>query len=107
MGRETTVRGGSMFGTMKRTAKRFVPQALWTGARGYWRALAGGARIRTLRTLAEIEAEFARVDAAMNDGAGVSHDAAFAILDSFRLAYPTDLPTDPNAPEYREREMAF
>jgi SAM-dependent methyltransferase len=58
---------------------------------------------REVATLAEADAELARAAAAT----GPSHDAHFAVLDSFGLKYPTDLPRDPFSAEYRAAQMAF
>jgi len=58
---------------------------------------------REVNTLAEADAALARAADAM----GESHDAHFAVLDSFGLKYPTDLPADPFSGEYRAAQMAF
>jgi SAM-dependent methyltransferase len=92
-----------MVGHLKRAVKGFVPPVLWTAARWCRRAVAPRLPYRPVATLAEVDAELERANAALS----VSHEASFAVLDSFGLAYPNDLPADPLSTEYRAREMAF
>ena len=58
---------------------------------------------RILKTLDEVDAELDRAIAALNE----SHEACYAVVDTFGLAYPEDMPADPWSAEYHAREMAF
>lgn len=98
-----------MIGDVKRAVRGVVHPSVWAAARRCWRLVrpAPPPPYRTLRTLDEVDAELARAAVAIDADPAGSHDASFAILDGFRLPYPTDLPADPRSAEYREREMGF
>ncbi|MBA4066514.1 MAG: hypothetical protein C0501_22980 [Isosphaera sp.] len=90
----------------KRLVRGLCPPLLWQAARRAYRLLAPrrppGHPGRVL-TLDDLDAELARAVGA----AAVSHDAFLAALDEIRLAYPPDLPPDPDSPEYRAAQMAL
>jgi len=94
-----------MVGHLKRAVKGFVPPVVWSAARWCKLAVAPPPPLpyRVLGTLAEVDAELERAIAALSE----SHEASYAVVDAFGLAYPNDLPTDPESAEYRARQMEF
>jgi SAM-dependent methyltransferase len=93
--------------TAKRLLRGFCPPLFWELARRARRRLAPPPppppAYRLVSTAEEIDAALDRAAAAT----AVSFDACMEVLAGFRLAYPADLPADPDSAEYRAAQMAL
>lgn len=87
---------------LKHLARRCCPPLLWDGLRRLGRRVRGG-KVRVVRTLAELDHEIARADAA----AAESDDAMRAHLAGFRFDPGVRLPADPDSAEYRQAQLGL